>query len=548
MVYKTYISKFNTIVSNSKINTGLNPISELIYGRDLIVSRALLYFDHNKVKKLMEDGIMSDISKMKHTLYITNAGSIDFTQLHHCETSSVNDNTKIRAVSFDLIYFLIPKPWDRGKGFDYSKNFFNHDFYTRNAVDPTRLISTDGCNWFQRMNGLPWDNGDKDDLTEDEIEEITNAYLEEVGVETVDDLTEEQKAELSKRLEDARPSKYANGIYSNEKLSEEYDKFSAGEDSIIFARQHFDVGNENLNIDITEIFNKFLTGELENYGIAIAYSPMLELTDSAFENYLGLLTDKTNTFFEPYVETRYTDVISDDRSNFVLSKNNKLYLYCTIGDTLQDLDENPTVTITNGDEEVVTDSEGNELRDIPSIKQSRGIYYIDLKLNAKDFEADTMLYDTWGNIFYQGTELDDVELDFTLKSTPNYFNIGNSLNSTNTTFTPSITGIKDKEQIKRGDVRKLIITAKPNYTTNTVQLVDNLDIRLYIKDGTREIDVIEWDGINKTFSENFYMIDTNILIPQRYFVDVRITYGLNTIIHHDVLSFDIVDDLNNKYA
>lgn len=548
MVYKTYISKFTTIISNSKINTGLNPISELIYGRDLIVSRALLYFDHNKVKKLMEDGIMGDISKMKHTLYITNAGSIDFTQLHHCETSSVNDNTKIRAVSFDLIYFLIPKPWDRGKGFDYSKNFFNHDFYTRNAVDPTRLISIDGCNWFQRMNGLPWDNGDKDDLTEDEIEEITDAYLEEVGVETVDDLTEEQKAELNKRLEDARPSKYANGIYSNEKLSEEYDKFAAGEDSIIFARQHFDVGNENLNIDITEIFNKFLTGELENYGIAIAYSPMLELTDSAFENYLGLLTDKTNTFFEPYVETRYADVISDDRSNFVLSKNNKLYLYCTIGDTLQDLDENPTVTITNGDEEVVTDSEGNELRDIPSIKQSRGIYYIDLKLNAKDFETDTMLYDTWGGIVYQGTELEDVELDFTLKSTPNYFNIGNSINSTNVTFTPSITSIKEKEQIKRGDVRKLIIAAKPNYTINTTQLVDNLDIRLYIKDGTREIDVIEWDGINKAFSENFYMIDTNILIPQRYFVDVRITYGLNTIIHHDVLSFDIVDDLNNKYA
>ena len=109
-------------------------------------------------------------------------------------------------------------------------------------------------------------------------------------------------------------------------------------------------------------------------------------------------------------------------------------------------------------------------------------------------------------------------------------------------------GIKEKEQIKRGDVRKLIISAKPNYTTNTVQLVDSLDIRVYIKDGTREIDVIEWDGIHKAFSENFYLIDTNILIPQRYFVDVRIMYGLNTIIHHDVLSFDIVDDLNNKYA
>ena len=175
MVYKTYISKFDTIISNSKLNTGLNPISELVYGRDYIVSRALLYFDHNKVKALMDGGIMGDMSKMKHTLHITNAGSIDFTQLHHCETSSINDNTKIRAVSFDLIFFLVPKPWDRGKGFDYTKNFFNHDFYTKNAVDPQRLISEDGCNWFQRMNGLPWDDGEKEPVNEEIAEIALNA-------------------------------------------------------------------------------------------------------------------------------------------------------------------------------------------------------------------------------------------------------------------------------------------------------------------------------------------------------------------------------------
>jgi hypothetical protein len=75
-----------------------------------------------------------------------------------------------------------------------------------------------------------------------------------------------------------------------------------------------------------------------------------------------------------------------------------------------------------------------------------------------------------------------------------------------------------------------------------------MDIRLYVKDGTREIDVIEWDKVNKAFIENYYIIDTSILIPQRYFVDIRIKYGMNMIIHHDVLSFDIVDLLNNKYA
>lgn len=497
MVFFTYISKFNTIVSNSKINTGLNPISELIYGRDTIVSRALFYFDHNKVKELMDDGVMIDMNKMKHTLHITNAGSTDFTQLHMCETSSVSDNKKIRAVSFDIIFFLIPKPWDRGKGFDYTKTFFNVGYYSPTTIDPKRLISEDACNWFQRQNGLLWDEA---------------------------------------------------GVYSNETLSKEYDKWAAGEDSIVIGRQHFDYGNECINLDITETFNKFLNGELENYGIGMAYSPLLEITDSKYENYVGWLTDKTNTFFEPFVETRYDDVVSDDRSNFVLNKQNKLYLYCTIGEHLEDLDSAPLVTIRNSDDEVVKDANGNELSSIEAKKHSKGIYYIDLKLSKNDFEADTMLFDTWDGIVYQGTNLDAVELDFTLKATPNYFNIGNSLDADNITFTPNISGIRENENILRNDIRKLIIQSKPNYTINTVQLLDSIYIRFYVKDGNSEIDVISWDKVNKAFSENFYMIDTSILIPQKYFIDIKIVYGMQSIINHNILSFNIVNDIGNKYA
>ena len=548
MVYKTYISKFNTIISGSKINTGLNPIAELVYGHDTVVSRILMYFDHNKVKELMNNGTMVDMSKMKHTLHITNAGSIDFTQLHQKETSSINFNTKIRATSFDIIFFLIPKPWDRGKGFDYSRNYFNYDFYSNTVIDATRLTSEDGCNWFQRMNGLPWDNGEKDELDDEVRDKIVDEYLLEHDVESIEDLTKEEKLELYALLEEAKEPKYAPGIFTNDKLSKEYDKFSAGEESIVIARQHFDVGNENLNIDITDIFNKFLDGELENYGIGMAFSPMLEASESEYENYIGFLTDKTNTFFEPFVETRYEDMVSDDRSNFVLGKRNRLYLYCTIGDHLEDLSLNPTVTIRNGDGEIIRDASRREMTLIMSKRQSKGIYYIDLKLSRHDFEPDTMLYDTWTNIQYQGTALEDVELDFVVKQSANYFNIGNSISTTDITFNPVIYGIKEKEQIKRGDIRKLVIQAKPSYTNNTAQLLDTMDIRLYVKDGTREIDVIEWDTVNKAFLENYYMVDTNILIPQRYFVDIRIKYGMNSIIHHDVLSFDIVDDLNNKYA
>lgn len=496
MVYKTYINKFSTIIKDSEINTGLNPVSELVYGKDGIVSRALLYFDHSAVANLYHNGIMPDTAKMRHTLHITNGGSIDFTQLHDCGESSINLNSKMRAMSFDLIFFLIPNEWDRGRGFDYTKSYLYKGYYSSTPLDPKRLVSNEGCNWYQRRNGLSWDE---------------------------------------------------EGVYSTDTLSREYDKMAEGNGSIVIGRQHFDAGNENVELDITGVFNKFINGELDNYGIGIAFSPLTEGLEMPYECYLSLLTDKTPTWFAPYVETRYDDVVSDDRTNFVIGKENKLYLYCTIGDHLETLDANPLVTIKDNDDNVIQDAEGRLMENIESTLFSKGIYYIDLKVPQSHFKGGTMLYDTWDGITYHGTNLEAVELDFTLKSAPNYFHIGNSIPS-DIKYSPSISGIMEKEQISRGDIRKLSIYAAPQYTNNLSQLVDSMEIRLYVKDGTREIDVISWDKVNKSFSENYYVLDTNILLPQRYYIDLKISYGMSSIIHHDVLSFDIVSILNNKFA
>ena len=503
MIERTYLSKFSTIVKDSNLNTGLNPVAELVYG--LHTSRILCYFEHSKIKKMVEDGIFPDMTKLTHTLHITNACSLDFTQLHTKNSSSMGNGIKKRATSFDVLFFLIPQEWDRGKGFDYSKNFFNHDFYdSKNPHNASRLVSTDGCTWYQPKNGYTWPE---------------------------------------------------NGVYSTTTLSLEYDNFSSDEGSkIIIGRQHFDIGNENISIDVTDIFNKFITGELENYGIGIAYTPDFEnISDNKaytlqnkkekyIDNYTGFLTDKTNTFFEPYIETKYDDYVSDDRSNFALDKDNKLYLYCTIGGKLTDLDTTPTCTVSGYD---INNSDYIETFEVKHFSQ--GIYYINIKLPHTQFNADTMLYDTWGDIIYHGTNLSPVELDFTLKSPSNYFAIGNAIQD-EPTFTPSIYGIKSDEHIKRGDIRKLGVLTKVNYKTSIVQLISSMEIRLYVKDGEREIDVIHWDKLNKTLTENYTVIDTNMLIPQIYYVDVKINYGMQSIIHHDMLHFRIVDDLNNKYA
>ena len=79
------------------------------------------------------------------------------------------------------------------------------------------------------------------------------------------------------------------------------------------------------------------------------------------------------------------------------------------------------------------------------------------------------------------------------------------------------------------------------------QEVGNVQIRLYIMDGTREVEVLPFHDVEKTFGETYTLIDTSMLVPQKYYVDVKFRYNMQEIVHHDVLNFKIVDILNNKW-
>lgn len=80
--------------------------------------------------------------------------------------------------------------------------------------------------------------------------------------------------------------------------------------------------------------NKFITGELPNYGIGIAYAPSFEETTTKYSQYTGFFTQHTHSFFEPYIETTYDDTLKDDRLNFYLDKDNRLYFIAISGDNL----------------------------------------------------------------------------------------------------------------------------------------------------------------------------------------------------------------------
>lgn len=614
--YRTYLDKCATIINGSDCNTGFNPVSDLLYGRNN--SRMLIHFPHEKIKKMVEDNMFPNKEKFKHYLRIKNASSIDMSELHKIYGSQIDGLSKKRASSFDLIFFMIPKHWDNGKGYDYTNNYLNTAFYDKIDYD---YVSNDGVTWFNATNINSWkdnieyqktnveqlsfyiksdknvisSNGDSVlftyTLSCNGFEQLQNIQFKcksnyadapiEIGdifyyskggyvCHTEEDILKyakyasvlvkfsenktQNKRKYSFILEtEINGNKYTsnpyriiqntyeeyvypqtdNGIYSTNTLNDQLILFENNQDSIIIAKQHFDIGIEDINVDITETFNKIIEGEIENYGICIAFSPEYELEKSAYENYVGLLTNRTNSFFEPYVESIYYESIEDDRANFILDKKNRLYFYANIGGNLVNLDELPICTINDTEYEV---------------KQGgKGIYYIELSIPSSLYTSPTMLYDKWSNIKYNGNDINDVELEFTTQSQYTYFKMGSNLPEKQN-FTPTIYGISEGEDIKPYDVRKVCFLFKKEYSKNVAVYVDDIEVRLYVMDGTAQVTVIPYIKTERAFGEVYLLIDTSILIPNTYHMDVRVKYGMEMVEHHNILTFNIVNDENNKYV
>lgn len=468
MIKRTFIDKFTTIVAGSKDNFGLNPIGALHYGD--IVSRCLLHFD--------ESGL-ENIPNAKHVLKLTNCSGIDKSSLNDVPVNGIGFIDRERATSFDVLAFRIPEFWDAGRGFDNSDDFW---FIGKSAV------SQHGANWYFAYDGKEW------------------------GTE----------------IDDSGHTIPVQGVLSNETLAEEYEKYSRGEESLIIGRQHFDRGNENLEIDITDYVNSVLTGETTNFGIGLVFSPALEASRPEKTQYVGFFTNNTNTFFQPVVESRATEVLNDNRYNCYLGKTNKIYFYAVLGGVPADLDELPVCEI-DGEES-------------PVYRQNTGIYYTEVKYTNKS-EENTIHYDTWSNLKYEGEELEDVEMEFVVLPKQNFFSLGEASNSSES-LEPTISGINDNEKIFQGDERTLNVIFRKKYSSE-YNLVGNCQYRIYVKDGKREITVVDWDNIDTCGKFNTFKLNSAEYLPAEYHIDIKAKIGNDTRIFKNKLTYTIVDNITN---
>ena len=501
MKIHTFLDKCCTILKGSKSNLGLNPVAEINMG--IQTTRARVQFNTDHLKELVDDKTIADLSKVKHTLKLTNCSSVNINDNQKVYAGVSGVEGKIRASSVDVILFIVPKDWDEGKGFDYSDTFW---------FSGRKYVSTRGCNWFNGETNKPW----FDEETEDKS----------LG--------------------------YGPGVYSDGYLYSQYKKYLNGDGSdIIIASQHFDYGAENFEFDITDYVNDVITGKRINHGLGVAFSPDYEQYDyfndrvhnpgDAFkacesngvtpQYYIGFFTNHTNLFFEPYVETDYSVYINDDRQKFFKGRENKLYLYSNADSEPVNLDELPTCTI-----------EGVEY---PVTQAMKGVYYATVKIS--DVDDDTILTDVWSNIKLNGETLEDVEMEFTVHKRNTFFTIGNNIGERRD-LVPYLSGINDAEKIRIGDIRRIDVDFRIPYTNNQKAIFDSAEYRVYVKDANREVVVYDYQPMECAFLQNFFVIDSNEMVPGDYFVDIRVKTGLNTKIYHEITRFTIASNINEYFV
>ncbi len=479
-INNSYFNKNNTIISNSYVNTGRNPVTELFFGQLITTqypngySRFIFDIDLSLLMGKISDGTISvDCGEMNHTLRMVNTSTFNIDELN-----TKTSQSRMRATSFDLILFRIPNNqlWDEGVGYDFADLIYE--------IKNDKNFSDRPSNWIQTTTINNW----------------------------------------------SEP-----GIYNNKNNGVvNYD------DLVIVDTQHFQFGNENIAFNMTDEINGILDGSITNIsGWGIAFKPQIENLTGLTDNYeVQFFTRHTQTFYEPFLETSYNDLIEDDRNLFTLGKINKLYLYLYDNGNPINLDDNPIVDIY--------DPTGNPipgLNDLPTCRRTKGVYEVTLPA-LTGFKTPCSFVDVWKNLKINNFDIPNITNDFNIYPMKNSIQIGTS-STQSKLYGFDFYGIKQDEKIYNTDVRKVGVTIKEAYTTN--KQLRNIDAyyRIYVREGQTEVQVQDWTKINRTPNEYYFIFDTRDKIPNEYYVDIKVESGGEVNTYKRNLKFQIINYKTN---
>lgn len=308
--------------------------------------------------------------------------------------------------------------------------------------------------------------------------------------------------------------------------------FSTG--STIISNIHFDNGNENINVDITNYINSLLTGNTVNYGLGLKFRNDYENSPSSINQAVSFFSKYTQTFFEPFVESYFDDTIVDNRMNFIEKTEQNLYLYVNKNTNPYDLDIEPIVDILDSQNTIIPGLSG-----LTTNKIQKGVYKVTFAIDGVVCDGKKFLYDKWKNIEIDNVNISDITQKFIPKPYSHQLNIGNYTNNNNKKYIIQYQGIKQNEKLIQGENRKITILFK-SIDNKLNESFENVFYRIFIKEGKSDIIINDWTKINMS-NENYFFVDTSYLIPREYFIEIKALINSEELIYKNNINFTIIN-------
>ena len=462
-------------------------------------SRLLFNLDLGLLQENIASGVISTgcTTGMTHVLQMTNTSSFDNELLN-----TFMSNERRRATSFDLILFRIPKtsgttgnpqPWDEGVGFDYTDSNINQNSSYGGSTPITyvdsRAYSTRPSNWYQTTTISGWSQ---------------------------------------------------SGLYDNK--CQGTVNFTGCTNPIhIVARQHFELGNENINMDMSDEINGILNGTITGVtGWGVAYLPQIENITGLTDSYsVAFFSRHTQTFYQPFLQTTYDDLVKDNRNLFLKSQENKLYLYVYQNGDYVNLDSDPVVRIEDRNGDAVAG-----MATLSTCLRTRGIYEVIVPNGFSGSPTPCQYYDIWSGLTINNQPLPNVTNQFTLQQYSAGIQIGSTSKEPDI-YGFDFYGILQDEKILNSDIRKVGVTIKKAYTGQVLLQDISAFYRVYVREGTTEVLVQDWTPINKTPNEYYFMFDMRDKIPNQYYVDIQVNTSGEKDTYKKQLTFNIVNKKQN---
>jgi len=266
----------------------------------------------------------------------------------------------------------------------------------------------------------------------------------------------------------------------------------------LWSEQHFDIGDEDIDMDVSAMVNNWLEGA-PNYGLGIAFREDYEERSGDTRSVTSYLTEKTNTAFKPYIEVRYDQVIRDDRDQVTNNRNSRLFLYTFSGNNPVDFYSAGTVEIVAPNNTVIFS--GNP------IQFQKGVYYIDVLMNSAN--PGETYRDIWRDVtFVPGIDKQDFTQFFRINK--NYYqNATPSIND----YIITTYGIDNGSTLRQEENIRVFADIRTNYSQGVPSPYFEIKYSLVMNN---QEEVIPWTSMNRAVrngcQETYFDLDASWLL------------------------------------